>query len=277
MKNDRVTTLPKQLKKEGVQVLNGQVIAITGASSGIGADLARLLAARGARVLLMARSESKLTALAEEIGDAAEMYVLDVTSDKQVTETMEKALRRHRRIDVLVNNAGYGEFKTFLETGVEDFQGMMDVNFMGTVRCTKAVLPAMLREKSGQIVNVASMAGKVGSAKSTAYSATKHAVLGFTNSLRQELAGTGIVVSAVNPGPVDTPFFDRADPSGTYRANLPGWFMLSPEAAAGAVLEAILRKKREINVPRMANAGVRLFLLFPGLFDRLAGRFLNRK
>lgn len=90
-----------------------------------------------------------------------------------------------------------------------EFDDMMDVNYMGIVRCTKAVVPHMLERGSGQIVNVASMAGKIGTAKSVAYTATKHAVLGFTNALRQELRKSGIIVSAVNPGPIATDFSKR--------------------------------------------------------------------
>lgn len=118
-------------------------------------------------------------------------------------------LAAYGRIDILLNNAGYGKFAGFTEMEAQEFDDMMDVNYMGIVRCTKAVVPHMLQRGSGQIVNVASMAGKIGTARSVAYTATKHAVLGFTNALRQELRKSGITVSAVNPGPIATDFSRR--------------------------------------------------------------------
>ncbi|TVY09032.1 SDR family NAD(P)-dependent oxidoreductase [Paenibacillus cremeus] len=254
----------------------GKIAVITGASSGIGAIMAKLLAARGAVPVLMARSETKLAEAAKPIEGPHAVYVLDVTSADQVAHTMEQVIARYGRIDILINNAGYGVFDSFVSASLEEFEQMMDVNYMGTVRCTKAVLPHMLKQGSGHIVNVASMAGKIGSAKSSGYSATKHAVLGFTNCLRQELVGTGVELSAINPGPIDTPFFDIADPSGTYVKNVK-WFMLKPEKVAGQVLNAIERRLPEVNLPLTAAAGVKLYQLFPRLFDRIAYKLLNKK
>ncbi|CAG7647574.1 SDR family NAD(P)-dependent oxidoreductase [Paenibacillus allorhizosphaerae] len=254
----------------------GKIAVITGASSGIGALMAQMLAARGAIPILMARSERKLAEVAGTIKGTHDVYVLDVTSADQVAQTMEKVIAGHGRIDILINNAGYGVFEPFVTASLDEFEQMMDVNYMGTVRCTKAVLPHMLKRGSGHIVNIASMAGKIGSAKSSGYSATKHAVLGMTNCLRQELVGTGVHLSAVNPGPIDTPFFDKADPSGNYVKNVK-WFMLKPERVAAQVLAAIERRIPEVNTPLMAASGVKLYQLFPRLFDRIAYKLLNKK
>jgi uncharacterized protein len=254
----------------------GKIAVITGASSGIGALMAQMLAARGAVPILMARSESKLAESAAQISGKHDMFVLDVTSSEQVAQTMERVMAKYGRIDILVNNAGYGVFEPFVSASLDEFEQMMDVNYMGTVRCTKAVLPHMLKQGSGHIVNVASMAGKIGSAKSSGYSATKHAVLGFTNCLRQELVGTGVSLTAINPGPIDTPFFDKADPTGNYVKNVK-WFMLRPERVASQVLTAIERRIPEVNLPFMAAAGVKLYQLFPRMFDRVAYKLLNKK
>lgn len=257
--------------------LNGKVAVITGASSGIGAIMAQQLAAQGAIPVLMARSVEKLGAAAAALnGREHAVYSLDVTSTAQVTAVMEQVLERFGRIDILINNAGYGVFETFLSASLDEIEQMMDVNYMGTVRCTKAVLPHMVKRGSGHIVNIASMAGKIGSAKSTGYSATKHAVLGFTNCLRQELNGTGVYVTAINPGPIDTPFFDKADPSGTYVKNIK-WFMLKPERVAAKVLQAIEKRIPEVDMPFVAGFGVKLFQLFPRVFDKLASGMLNKK
>jgi len=256
--------------------LQDKIVVVTGASSGIGAVTAEMLARKGALPILMARSEDKLNAIRSRLSGPSDSYVLDVTSTEQVFSVMEQVIARYGRIDILINNAGYGVFEPFLEAPLERIWDMMDVNYMGTVRCTKAVLPHMLRSGRGHIVNIASMAGKIGTAKSSGYAATKHAVLGFTNSLRQELAGTGVRLSAVNPGPVDTPFFDRADPTGNYVSNV-RWFMIKPERVALAVLNAIERGKAEIDLPLTAAAGIKLYQLFPRLFDRIAGRLINKK
>ncbi|AEI45143.1 SDR family NAD(P)-dependent oxidoreductase [Paenibacillus mucilaginosus] len=254
----------------------GKIAVITGASSGLGALLAQRLAERGAVPVLMARSAGKLKEAAARISGRHGVEVLDVTSSEDVSRVMNKVLAEYGRIDILINNAGYGVFDRFVDAPLEEFEGMMDVNYMGTVRCTKAVLPAMLHQGSGHIVNVASMAGKIGSAKSSGYSATKHAVLGLTNSLRQELVGTGVYLTAVNPGPIDTPFFDRADPGGGYVKNVK-WFMLKPEAVVGQILKAVERRTPEINLPWVGAAGVKLFQLFPRMFDRVAFKLLNKK
>lgn len=187
--------------------LSGKIVWITGASSGIGAAMAREFAALGAVPILTARSEEKLRQISSGIAGEHNWLPLDVTSADDVGRVALEIVKQYGRIDILVNNAGYGVFETFVEASLATIEDMMDVNYMGTVRCTKAALPYMLKAGSGHIVNIASMAGKIGSAKSSGYSATKHAVLGFTNCLRQELIGTGVHISAVNPGPVDTPFF----------------------------------------------------------------------
>jgi short-subunit dehydrogenase len=147
---------------------------------------------------------------------------------------------------------------------------------MGIVRCAKAVLPFMKQQGGGHIINIASMAGKLSTPKTSGYAATKHAVLGLTNAMRSELAPLGIAVSAVNPGPIDTPFLQAADPEGTYADNVRG-YMLTPVKVAEAILKVIERRTPEVDLPLSAAVGIRIYGLFPRLADRLAGRWLNRK
>jgi short-subunit dehydrogenase len=257
--------------------LRNQIVIITGASSGIGALMAQDLAGLGAIPILLATSEQKLMKISASIHGKHEIIKVDVRSAEQVSNAMEFILHTYGKIDILINNAGYGEFASVIDASLEVMEDMMNVNYMGLVRCTKAVLPHMLQNGNGHIVNIASMAGKIGSPKSSGYSATKHAVLGFTNSLRQELIGTGVTITAVNPGPIDTPFFERADPSGSYVKKI-GWFILKPEQVSRVIIrDAILRHKMEINLPLSAGLGVKLYQLFPRLFDRIAYRLLNKK
>jgi short-subunit dehydrogenase len=256
--------------------LNNKVVFITGASSGIGALVARQLSERGAIPILTARSYDLLLEMSASIKGEHAIYKMDVTSDEQVREVVSQVHQRYGRIDVLLNNAGYGEFIPFIDTSIQHFEQMMDVNYMGTVRCTKAILPHMLQAGQGHIVNIASIAGKLATAKSTGYSATKHAVLGFTNALRLELRNTGVHISAVNPGPIDTPFFQRADPEGAYVRNI-RWFMMTPDKVSKTIISVVERRTREKDLPLTAAIGVRLVQMFPRIGDALFGRLLNKK
>jgi len=256
--------------------LKDRVVWITGASSGIGALAAERLSERGAIPILTARSEDKLRELSARIRGPHAVYPLDVTDPLQAEDIASRIYERYGRIDILLNNAGYGEFVKFQDADLEHFRGMMDVNYFGVVRCIQAVLPYMLRAGSGHIVNVASLAGKIGSAKSSGYAATKHAVLGLTESLRLELRPSGILVSAVNPGPIDTPFFERADPEGTYLRNI-RWFLMPPDKVVRAILRVMERRLPEIDLPWIASAGVRIRRLFPRWTESIASKLLNQK
>lgn len=238
--------------------------------------MAEKLSSEGAYVVLCARSLERLQEVAERLSSPHEIATLDVQDPQQTTSVIKGILDQHGRIDVLINNAGYGKFESIMDMSQDEFQDMMDVNYMGIVRCTQAVLPGMLERGDGQIVNIASMAGKIGTAKSTSYSATKHAVLGFSNSLRQELRHTGITVSTVNPGPIDTPFFSLADPSGGYVKNV-SWFMMQADYVADQVVRLVRKRREELNLPRLASFAIRLYQLFPRFADRVSHKWMNKK
>jgi short-subunit dehydrogenase len=256
--------------------ITGKIIVITGASSGIGAEMAVFLASKGAIPVLLARRADKLAEVALRIQGEYKSIFVDVTDGTQVQSAVDDILTQYSRIDIWINNAGVGAFESFMDMPFEGFERLMDVNYFSIVRCTKAVLPAMLQAGSGHIINVVSVAGKIGTAKATAYSASKHAALGFTNSLRAELASTKIKVSSVNPGPIDTPFFDIADPEGNYKKNV-SWYMLSPEQVTYAIWNIIRTGKAEITLPFSASFGAKLLHLFPNLLSSIANRLLNRK
>ena len=260
--------------------LQEKVIVITGASSGIGEQVAMQVAAQGAIPVLMARTEKKLRTLTQTIkttyNTPCYYYVLDVSKEAEVEAVFSKVLQDVGYIDILVNNAGFGIFKMFEEASMTEVKDMFQVNVFGLVACTKAVLSHMVERNKGHIINIASLAGKIATPKSSAYAATKHAVLGFTNSLRMELSNTNIHVTAINPGPIDTNFFELADQSGTYVKNM-GRYMLKPTYVAEQIVKAMQTKKREVNLPKWMSIGPKLFALCPGLFERIAGKSLSKK
>jgi uncharacterized protein len=263
-----------------MKVLKGKNIVITGASSGIGAKIALKVASLGARPILLARSEDKLASICEKINNQfpvkAIYFSLDVSNTNQVKEVFAKIYQEVDFIHVLLNNAGFGIFDMVHEATMTDIDHMFQVNVMGVIACTKEVLPSMLERNSGHIINVASQAGKLATPKSSAYAATKHAVLGFTNSLRMEVSPFHIKISAVNPGPIETAFFTTADKSGNYVKNVQK-YMLSSEKVADKVTKLIIHPKRELNLPVWMNWGSVLYNLFPGIADKLVGGILNKK
>ena len=261
-------------------ILENKNVVITGASSGIGLRVATLCAERGANLVLLARSIEKLVEIKRELEQryvaTVHVYKLDVSNTDEVSAVFSNIMAELGGIDVLVNNAGFGIFKYAHEASIEEVKGMFNVNVVGLMACTSMVLPLMKKQKSGHIINVASIAGKIATPKSSVYSATKHAVLGYTNALRMEVADDNISVTAVNPGPIETNFFTIADEQGTYVKNVQG-YMLKPEYVAEKIVDAMLTKRREINLPRWMNAGSVLFALFPRLFEKAGKRAFNKK
>lgn len=257
--------------------LEGKSALITGASGGIGAAVAEQLHAMGAKVTLAARSKDKLDEQCRKLGTRAFAVPMDVSSAESVRLAFERHDERYGSLDILINNAGFGLFETVADASPDAFYRMMEVNYHGVVRCTQAALPRMLASGFGTIVNVASIAGKFATAKSAGYSATKHAVLGFTNALRQELHGSGIHVMAVNPGPVRTAFFETADPDGSY-VNSVKSMMVTPENVARELAKGIVRRKAEVHVPGWLGFAARMGQVLPAqAVTVIAARFLKLK
>jgi uncharacterized protein len=260
--------------------LQGKNIVITGASGGIGAEIAKLCAARGANLILLARSVDKLEQLKKNLESrySIKVYVhrLDVSDTNEVESVFQMIFKEITTIDVLVNNAGFGVFREAHEATIEEMKSMFEVNVVGLMACTSMVLPKMRDRRFGHIINIASQAGKIATPKSSVYSATKHAVLGYSNSLRMELADHQVFVTTVNPGPIATNFFNIADEKGTYVKNVQK-FMLKPEYVAETVVKAMLTKTREINLPRWMNLGSVVYTLFPRAFERIGRKAFNQK
>ncbi|GER66103.1 oxidoreductase [Weizmannia acidilactici] len=278
-------TIVRYIRKIGEDGnMNGRIrnktIVITGASGGLGEKIAFACAKNGANLVLLARSLEKLEKIKAEIeaaySVACDAIRLDVSEHEKIPAVFDAIYSRHGNIDILVNNAGFGVFDEVQDIRMEDVRGIFDVNVIGLIACTKAVAPHMQQKRAGHIVNIASQAAKMATPKSSVYAASKFAVLGFTNSLRMEMSRFGVYVTAVNPGPIATHFFDIADKSGTYRKNIEK-FMLDPEKLAEKIAGAMFTNRREINAPQWMNAGSMIHALFPGFVERLGRNAFFKK
>ena len=181
---------------------------VTGASRGLGADIVRAVLAAGDRVVATARSRQTLTSTLGPDTDNLLSLALDVTSPEQVRAAVDAALARFGRIDVLVNNAGYGHLSVFEESTAADAQAQYDTNVFGLMHVTRAVLPAMRAQRSGRIFNISSVGGIVGGESGTLYCASKFAVEGFSESLAGEVRRFGVHVTVVEPGFFRTDFLE---------------------------------------------------------------------
>ena len=222
-------------------MLNGKVAIVTGASSGIGAALALQLSHEGAAVILGARRKDRLERLAREINDGGHTAVpvpADVTGRQDAEKLVREAIGRFGRLDILVNNAGRGHFASVEDTTDEMIRSMFELNVYPLWYTTRPALTQMKKQGSGHIINVASMAGKLGYPYNSAYVAAKHACVGFTHALRMELIDTGIHATVVCPAGVLT----------DWAAVTEGGSMLPFFSASGPVIKKIA-SEREIELP----------------------------
>ncbi len=257
----------------------GQVAAITGASSGIGLAIAERLAAAGASVVLGARRADRLQAAVEGIrrtGGSAEAVTMDVTSEPDVVRLVERAQEAFGRLDIMVCNAGFGYYGTVEETGPDVMRRMMDVNFMGTFFGARAALPVFRRQGRGHLIIISSIVGMRGVARMGGYSATKAAQVGFAESLRTELAGTGVHVSVVLPVSTETEF--REAMTRDYGQIVKGLGPTqSADTVARAVVKCVRRPAPEVH-PHMASRALTIInAVWPGLADRLVSKYGRRR
>ena len=250
-------------------------VLITGASRGIGKQLARDFAKEGARCLLVARDAVALEENRKQLPepDRHACYPCDVSSREMVDTMARQVLEEQGPVDILVNNAGISRYTRFLDTPLEEHEAMMRINYWGMLYCTRAFLPAMLERDSGQIVNLSSISGKLGTVRHTGYAASKFAVAGFSDSLYFELLGTGVKIMVVNPGVVKTHLFDHESfkdfPDEVRK------MMKPPHLLSKAILRGIRKGKFEVTFPRSLWAGVVARAVWPPLFRILQARFLK--
>ncbi len=257
-----------------------KVIIITGASSGIGAATARRLAKDGMCLTLAARREEKLTALSAEVetlGGEALVVATDVAKRVDIEHMIEATLERWRRIDVLLNNAGVGGDVALVDIPPEKIRKEVHINLTAVIECTQAILPVMLRQKSGHIVNVASLAGLVAPPESAVYSATKFGVNGFSDSLRRELHNTGISVSAFCPGYTPSGISPGLKAHAEKRDDAPSVPGLMPITyVADKLAYLIHHPQRRLIIPIGWRPFIALGRLFPTLADALMPLFRSK-
>jgi hypothetical protein len=258
----------------------GKTALITGASSGIGAAAATSLAARGLKVILVARRHEKLEQLARDIsalGGQALVMPADLSTSQGVEDLVRELLQKGISLDVLVNNAGFGWYGYYTDMAWETAREMLQVNISAIIHLTRLLLPGMLERCCGYIINIGSIAGGMPNQGIAVYSASKAFLDAFTTSLHRELHGSGVQVSVVRPGPVKTEFFQTARtlPEG---GSVPAErFAISAERVASAIVTLLDHPHRVIFVPWCLCASGWLELPFGWLIDHLGPLLLRRR
>jgi short-subunit dehydrogenase len=247
--------------------LSSAVVLVTGASAGIGQVAAAKFAAKGARVLVHGRDSQRTHQVADEIGGRA--LIADLASPADRERLTAEALRAHGHVDVLVNNAGFGYLGPVSAMAVDVIRRLIEVDLLASIELTRSLLPGMIERRRGAVCFVTSIAGRTGVAGEAVYSATKAGLDTFADSLRVETAGSGVNVSVVVPGVVDTGFFETRGAPYTRSRPRP----IPAEIVADAVVRAVERDRAEEWRPRWLRIAPTVRALAPGAFRRLAVRF----
>jgi uncharacterized protein len=257
--------------------ISGTLSVISGSSSGIGEATARLLASKGSHVILLARDADRLRNVAADIKSrdgAADAYAVDLGDPKALAATAARIVTEHGSPNILINNAGAGRWLPLLETSAEEAAAMMSLPYLAAFNLTRELLPGMLKRRSGQIVNITSVASRLSWPGAVAYSAARAAMEGFTNALRADVQGSGVSVMLANFGTVETDYWKNNPGS---REHVPksatAMKVLTQEQVADFIARGIERGQREIVQPRIFSLLFFLNDLFPAtLSGFVAGR-----
>ena len=252
-----------------------KIVWITGASSGIGEALAYAFSREGAQLVLSARRAGELERVRVNCTGGAEIHLilpLDLTRFDELPEKAERALAHFGRVDILVNNGGVSQRSLVKDTAFEVDQALININYLGTVRLTKAVLPSMLERRAGHLVVISSLVGHVGTPLRSAYAASKHALHGFFNSLRAEVWRENVKVTIVCPGYIHTDVSINAfagDGSKFNRMDKDQEHGMKPDECAARILDAVAREKEEILIGGKEKQAVRLKRFWPSRLSKL--------
>lgn len=260
--------------------MTGQTVLVTGASSGLGEQLALACAAQGANVVVAARRKDRLMAVADQCrilsGAQAVAVACDVSRVSAVDHVFDVIDTMFDHLDLVINAAGFGYLAPAVAIKPELTAKMFRVNTLGVMYVSQLAAKRMIQTGRGEIVNVASIAGKIATPKSAVYAATKAALIAYDNALRLELKPAGVNVMTVNPGPITTDFFKTADPTGHYLDSV-GWLALNPVKFAELIVRKTGHHHREINRPVVMAAANLGYQFAPKLGDWFAGTVFNFK
>jgi short-subunit dehydrogenase len=233
----------------GAYCLKGKTAIVTGASSGIGRCTSIALARAGTNLILVSRNLSKLRIVEQEtlsFNVKAHAICGDISNNRDVKNVFKQAMEESASIDILICNAGVYFRRPVIDQSMDDIRNIMEINFFGSLNCIYEILPHFIGRRSGSIVVVSSVDGKKGLPLDSAYAASKFALAGFADVLRQEVSDTGIHVCTVFPGRIDTPMISNIETSGISAK-------VSPERVARAIVTSITRRKKEVLVPYVTS------------------------
>ncbi|MET3557576.1 short-subunit dehydrogenase [Streptococcus rupicaprae] len=250
-----------------------RTILITGATGGLAQAIVRLLPED--ELILTGRSLTKLSAL-YGLRPKTKLLAVDLTDPEAIDQMVAQLDQAGVKIDILINNAGYGDFKAFDQVNDGDVRSMFEVDVFALMQLSRLIGQRMKEVRKGHIVNIASVLGLMATSKASVYSAAKFAVTGFSSALRLELADSGVYVTTVNPGPIRTGFFDQADPTGTYLKRVER-YVLEPDQVAARIVQILGRNKRDLTLPFSLKLAHGLYTLFPRIGDYLARKVFNYK
>lgn len=257
--------------------MSDRVVVVTGASSGIGEATARAFGRVGDRVVVVARRAERLQRLAAALPDALAVPA-DLARAEEAARVVQAALDRYGRVDVLVNNAGLGRYDWLEYLPVDEIEAQVQVNLLAAILLCRAVLPVMLAQRRGVIINVGSVAGRIATPTMSIYNAAKFGLDGFSEALHREVAPRGIHVCVIAPGPVlGTEFGAHGRPDRGLRAVRGRWRQLrwlrtDAERVATAIVGLAERPRRRVVVPAAYRLLIAVNLLLPGLVDRVVAR-----
>ncbi len=252
-----------------------KIVWITGASAGIGEALALEFAREGAKLILSARRVDELERVRKATGlpeDSVFVLPLDLAQHELIPNIVRTAITKFGRIDVLINNGGVSSRSSVEETELETYKRSMDINFFGAVVVTKAVLPTMQKQKSGHIVAMSSVAGKIGTKRRSAYSAAKHALHGFFDSLRAEMYSHNICVTIACPGYIRTDISRNALTGDGKKFNKMDKNQengMPAQKLATILVKAIYKRKSEVYIGGKETLGVYIKRFFPKMIERI--------
>ena len=255
-----------------------KIVVITGASSGIGRQLAVDFARRGAKLALVARRKDKLLETQKQLGNAdSKIFICDVSNSNEVKKTSQEILSKFNKVDILINNAGFNIHGEFENLSLVEIENIMKVNYFGVVNFIKYLLPSMLKQRHGRIVNIASVSGLEGVPKSAAYSASKYALIGLSESLYFELKPKGIHVSVFCPARTKTDFFLNNPSYHTTNYTNGKKKMMSVKFVSKEIIKSIEKKKFLAIVPVRARLRIKFKEYLPKTYLLIKEKILNSK